>query len=113
VAPAGHVPTVSKLRLSHGRIVFTVSGPGSATLRLQRRVAGRCTTGASKRRGCTRYSTKVRIARTVAKAGRVAIAVPKRVHGHRLPRGHYRATVTPADAAGRTGTARTLGVVMR
>ena len=44
-APAstvGHVrvPTVSKLRLSHGRIVFTLSGPGSATLRLQRRVAG-------------------------------------------------------------------------
>jgi hypothetical protein len=112
------VPTVSKLKLSRGRIVFTISGAGSATLRLQRRVAGvprhgRCVPGAQKRRRCTRYSTRVRIVRTVAKAARVAIAVPKQVRGHRLPRGHYRAGVTPADPAGRTGSSRTLALVMR
>ena len=45
-------------------------------------------------------------------AGRITITVPKRVHGHRLPRGHYRATITPADPAGHTGTSRTLVVVM-
>ena len=48
----------------------------------------------------------------MAKAGRITIAVPKRVHGHRLPRGHYRAMVTPADPAGRAGNSRTLAVVM-
>ena len=111
------VPRVSKLKLSRGRIVFKISGPGSATLRLQRRVAGvsrhgGCVTGAHKRRGCTRYSTRVRIVRTVAKADRVAIALPKHVHGHRLPRGRYRAVVTPADPAGRTGRSRTLGLAM-
>ena len=100
------VPSVSKLRLSGGRIVFTMSGPGSATLRL-----GRCV--AHKHRRCARYSTRVRVARTVAKAGRVAIRVPKRLHGHRLARGHYRVVVTPADHAGRTGTSRTLALVMR
>jgi poly(hydroxyalkanoate) depolymerase family esterase len=112
------VPTVSKLKLSRGRIVFTISGAGSATLRLQRRVAGvprqgRCVPGAQKRRRCTRYSTRVRIVRTVAKATRVAIALPKQVRGHRLPGGHYRVGVTPADPAGRTGSSRTLALVMR
>jgi cell division septation protein DedD len=112
VTTVGHVPTVSKLTFSHGRIAFTLSGPGSATLRVQRRVAGRCVTGGHKH-SCTRYSTKVRIARTVTTAGRITISVPKRVHGHRLPRGHYRAMVTPADPTGRTGSSRTLAVVMR
>jgi hypothetical protein len=113
VTTAAHVPTVSRLTLSRGRIAFTLSGPGSATLRLQRRVAGRCTTAAGKRHDCTRYSTKATIARKVSKAGRITIAVPKRAHGHRLPRGHYRALVTPADPTGRTGSSRTLAVVMR
>jgi hypothetical protein len=49
----------------------------------------------------------------VAKAGRIAIALPKNVRGHRLPRGRYRAVVTPADRAGRTGSSRTLALVMR
>jgi poly(hydroxyalkanoate) depolymerase family esterase len=115
-APAGsvQVPTVSKLKRSRGRIVFTISGPGSATLRLQRPLAGhvrhhRCATGAHKGRRCTRYSTKLTIVRRVAKAGRVSIALPK----HRLARGRYRAKVTPADSAGHTGRSRTLALVMR
>ena len=111
----GHAqaPTVSKLKLSHGRIVFTLSGPGSATLRLQRPVAGRCTTAAHKHHACTRYSTKATVERTASKAGRITIAVPKRAHGRRLPHGRYRAIVTSADAAGRTGNSRTMAVVMR
>jgi hypothetical protein len=104
---------VSKLKLSHGRIAFTLSGAGSATLRLQRPVAGRCETAAHKHRACTRYSTKVTVARTVSKASHITIAVPKRAHGRRLAHGRYRALVTSADAAGRTGNSRTLAVVMR
>jgi poly(hydroxyalkanoate) depolymerase family esterase len=112
------VPTVSKLKLSRGRVVFTISGAGVATLRLQRGTAGavrhgRCMAGSGTGRRCTRYTTKVRIARAVAKAQRVSIAVPKRVGGHRLPNGRYRAMVTPADAAGHAGSSRTLAVVMR
>ena len=34
-----------KLKLLHGRITFTLSGPGSATLRLRQRVTGHCPTG--------------------------------------------------------------------
>jgi hypothetical protein len=107
------VPSVSRLSRSHGRIVFTLSAPGSVTLRLQQRVAVPCPKAGSKSRGCTRYSTAATISRRVAKAGRIAIAMPTRIHGHRLPRGRYHATVTPADPAGRTGTSRTLVVVMR
>jgi poly(hydroxyalkanoate) depolymerase family esterase len=112
------VPRVSKLKLSHGRIVFTISGPGSVTLRLQRRVLGqpkngRCVAGKHKRRTCTRYSTRAKIVRTVAKAGRIAIKQPKKVRGHRLPPGHYRAVVTPADPTGQTGRSRTVAFVMR
>jgi poly(hydroxyalkanoate) depolymerase family esterase len=112
------VPTISKLRLSHGKFVFTISGPGSVTLRLQRRVAGHmtkglCVAGKKKRRGCTKYSTRVKIVRTAAKAGRMAIAQPKKVHGHRLARGRYRAVVTPADTAGHTGKSRSLAFVRR
>ena len=116
--PAGSgVPTVSKLKLSRGRIVFRISGPGSVTLRLQRRVAvstknGRCSTG-KHRRGCTKYSTRVRIVRRVAHAGRIAIKRPRKVRGRRLPRGHYRAVVTPADPAGNRGRSRTLALVVR
>ena len=112
------MPTVSKPKLSHGRIVFTISGAGSATLRLQQRVAGHlnnghCVTGKQKRRGCTKYSTSAKIVRTAAKAGRIAITRPKKVHGHRVPRGRYRAVVTPADTAGHAGTSKTLAFVLR
>jgi poly(hydroxyalkanoate) depolymerase family esterase len=112
------VPTVSKLKRSRGRIVFTMSGAGSITLRLQQRVAGhlkngRCVTGKQARRGCTKYSTRAKIVRTVPNAGRISITLPKKVRGHRLPRGHYRAVVTPADPAGHPGTSRTLALAIR
>jgi poly(hydroxyalkanoate) depolymerase family esterase len=111
------VPTVSKPKLSHGRVVFTISGPGSVTLRLQQGLAGhlmkgRCAAGKTKRQGCTVYATKAKIARTAAKAGQIAITRPKKVHGHRLPSGRYRAVVTPADAAGHTGASRTVKFVL-
>jgi len=117
-AAAAGVPTVSKPKLSRGRIVFTMSGAGSITLRLQQRVAGhlkkgRCVTGKQTRRGCTKYSTRAKLVRTVPSAGRISITLPKKVRGHRLPRGHYRAVVTPADAAGHPGRSQTLAVVIR
>jgi poly(hydroxyalkanoate) depolymerase family esterase len=110
--------TVSRPRLSHGRIVFWISGPGSVTLRLQQRVAGHlkkglCVARHTKRHGCTKYSTRAKIVRTAAKAGRIAIRQPKKVHGHWLPRGRYRAVVTPADSAGHAGRSRTLRLVVR
>jgi hypothetical protein len=109
---------VSKPKLSHGQVVFTISGPGSATLRLQQGGAGhlkngRCVAGRRTRQGCTKYSTRAKIVRTAAKAGRIAIAQPKTIHGSRLPRGRWRAVVTPADAAGHAGKARTLEFVLR
>jgi poly(hydroxyalkanoate) depolymerase family esterase len=112
------VPTVSKPKLSQRQIVFTISGAGSVTLRLQQRVAGhlkngRCVTGKQKRHGCTKYSTRAKIVRTVANAGRVAITLPKKVRGHRLPLGRYRAVVTPADPAGRPGRSQTLALAIR
>jgi dienelactone hydrolase len=111
------MPKVSKPKLSRGRIVFTVSGAGSVTLRLQQRVAGhlshgRCVAGKGKRRRCTTYATRFTIVRMVAKAGRVAVALPKKVRGHRLPRGRYRVVVTPASA-GHTGKSRTVALSMR
>jgi poly(hydroxyalkanoate) depolymerase family esterase len=111
-------PTVSKPKLTHGQVVFTISGRGSVTLRFQRGVAGHltnglCVAGKNKRPGCTKYSTRAKIVRTAAKAGQIAIPQPKKVHGHRLPRGRYRAVVTPADAAGHTGRSQTLALVLR
>ena len=116
--PTPQMPTVSKPKLSHGKIVFTISGPGSATLLLQRGVTGHvtkglCVAGKQKRRGCTKYSTSAKIVRTAAKASRIAITRPKKVHGHRLPLGRYRAVVTPADTAGHAGTSKSLAFVLR
>jgi poly(hydroxyalkanoate) depolymerase family esterase len=112
------VPTVSKPKLSHGQIVFTISGAGSVTLRLQQHVAGhvkngRCVTGKHKRRGCTKYSTRAKIVRTMANAGRIAITLPKKGRGHRLPPGRYRAVVTPADPAGHPGRSQAVALAMR
>jgi poly(hydroxyalkanoate) depolymerase family esterase len=116
--PAAPTPAVSKPKRSHGRIVFTMSGAGSVTLRLERRVAGhvkngRCVTGSRKRHACTKYSTKAKIVRTVASPGPVAITLPKKVGGHRLAPGRYRAVVTPADAAGHSGKSQTLALTIR
>jgi poly(hydroxyalkanoate) depolymerase family esterase len=112
------VPTVSKLKLSHGKIVFTISGPGSVTLRLQHGVAGHlknglCVAGQRKRHACTKYSTRAKIVRTATKARRMAIAQPRKVHGARLAPGRYRVLLTPADPAGHTGKSRTLKLVVR
>ncbi|MCW3064310.1 MAG: hypothetical protein JWN32_1482, partial [Solirubrobacterales bacterium] len=117
--PKAGVPTVSKPKLSHGQIVFRISGRGSVTLLFQRGVAGHrkqglCVTGKKKRHGCRKYSTKAKVVRTAAKAGRIAIRQPtKTIHGHRLPHGRYRAVVTPADAAGHAGKSQTVALVLR
>jgi len=110
-------PKVSRLKLSRGRIVFRISGAGLVTLRLQRRVAGHlsrgdCVAGKGKGRRCMTYTTRAMIVRMAAKAGRISIALPKRVRGHRLARGSYRILVTPT-AAGRTGRSRRLALSMR
>jgi poly(hydroxyalkanoate) depolymerase family esterase len=97
--PGRRVPFISRPRLFRGRIVFLVSGPGAVTVRFQRRVAGHTK---------TRYSTRAKIVRKVAKAGLVAVNQPRRV-----PRGRYRVTVTPADTAGHKGTSRSLALVLR
>jgi hypothetical protein len=115
--PKPTIPSLSKLKLSHGKVTFTISAPGSVTLLLQRAVAGhkthgRCVAGKRRRHRCTAYKTVVRIVRRVA-AGAVSIKLPTKVHGHRLKRGRYRAVVTPADAAGHSGAARTLSLVLR
>ena len=122
-APAGaapararrRAPTVSRVRRSRGRILFTMSGPGSVTLRLRQRVAGhlkngRCVVGARRARRCTTYTTMAKIVRTVAKAGRIAIPLPRKVRGRPLPHGRYRAVVTPADPTGHPGRTRTLAL---
>ena len=69
--------------------------------------------GKRTRHACTAYSTRAKIVRVVAKAGRVVIAQPRTVHGRRLPAGRYRVVVTPADAAGHSGRSRSLALVMR
>jgi poly(hydroxyalkanoate) depolymerase family esterase len=105
-SPKSGLPTVPKLKFSNGQVVFTMSAPGSATLRLQRGVAANVKTGG-------KYSTKAKIVRRAAKARRIAIKLPKRVHGRPLPHGRYRAVVTPADPAGRTGKSRSVAFVLR
>jgi poly(hydroxyalkanoate) depolymerase family esterase len=116
--PKPGVPTVSKPKLSHGHVVFTISGRGSVTLLFQRGVAGHlrkglCVAGRKRPGACTKYSTRAKIVRTAAKAGRIAIPQPRKVRGHRLPRGRYRAVVTPADDAGHAGTSQTVALVLR
>ena len=116
--PKPGIPSLSKPKLSHGSVVFTISGPGTVTLLLQRGVAGHvkkghCVAGKAKKHKCTKYSTKAKIVRTATKAGQISITLPKKVHGHKLPHGHYRAVVTPADAAGHAGKAQTLALVLR
>jgi poly(hydroxyalkanoate) depolymerase family esterase len=111
-------PTVSKLKLSRGRFVFAISGRGSVTLLLQRRVSGhlkqgRCVAGERKHHRCAKYATAAKIVRTAAKAGQMAITQPTTRHGRRLPRGRYRAVVTPADDAGHAGTSQTMDLVLR
>jgi dienelactone hydrolase len=111
-------PAVSRPKFSRRRIVFAISGPGSVTLLLQHRITGHmargvCVAGNGKRRACTKYATRAKITRTAAKARRMAITLPRRVHGHRLLPGRYRAVVTPADAAGHAGTSQTVEFVLR
>jgi hypothetical protein len=60
-----------------------------------------------------KYSTRAKIVRTVANAGRIAITLPKKVRGHRLPPGRYRAVVTPADPAGHPGRSQALTLAIR
>ena len=59
---------------------------------------------AHKRRACTRYSTKVGSRAPWPTPVASPSPCPSSVHGHRLPRGRYRAMVTPADAAGASAT---------
>ncbi|MCW3065306.1 MAG: hypothetical protein JWN32_2478, partial [Solirubrobacterales bacterium] len=116
--PAPGVPALSKPRLSNGKVVFTLSSPGSVTLLLQRAVAGHrthghCVAGKKRTHKCTAYTTVAKIVRSGLAAGGVSITLPKKVHGHKLKRGKYHVVVTPASATGKAGTSRTLALVLR
>jgi hypothetical protein len=52
---------------------------------------------------CTIYTTVFRIRQAAANAGKLSIALPTKVHGHKLALGRYRVTITPSDAAGHSG----------
>jgi hypothetical protein len=95
-------------------IAFFVSAPGSLTVALVRAgtghlAHGHCVTPKLKhRRRCSLYSPVYTIHRTVIRAGRIAVFLPTRVHGHALPAGDYRLIVTPATVGGVHGSPRSL-----
>jgi poly(hydroxyalkanoate) depolymerase family esterase len=116
--PRRRAPTVSRVRFARGRILFAVSGPGSVTLRLRQRVAGRlkngrCVVGAGRGPRCSTYRTRAKIVRALTKASRIAIPLPRKVHGRPLPHGRYLAVVTPSSLTGQPGRTRTLALTIR
>jgi hypothetical protein len=97
-------------------LTFKLSGSGSvkAVLMLERAghlSHGRCVAGRSRRRrGCTSYLTVLTITRTGLRGGRVAIPVPTRIHGRRLPRGSYLLRVSSFGPGGQRGGSVTLAL---
>jgi hypothetical protein len=56
--------------------------------------------------------TEATIRKTAGKAGRLSVVLPTKIHGHRLPLGSYRVTITPADNAGHRGRTVTYSLVL-
>jgi hypothetical protein len=120
--PAPGAPSLGKPRLTHqgGRAAVTISlsGPGSVRVSLQRvlrghRKHGRCVAGRRKHtRRCSIYRTVLRLSGVAAKAGTLSIALPTRLHGHRLRAGNYRLVLTPYSPTGRRGRSRTLTLTL-
>jgi poly(hydroxyalkanoate) depolymerase family esterase len=98
--PTSWFPTLPKF--VGGQIVFTTARRGSVTVRLEQRVAPHA-----------KYTTRAKLVGKVAKGRRVAITLPKTVHGKRLSPGRYRAVLTVAGTSGHAGTPHTLALVLR
>lgn len=77
------------------------------SLRKGRRQGGRCRAGARKGSRCTIARTV--LTKTVAvSAGGATVKVALKTRGRKLKAGRYRARLTPVDAAGNRGTAKTI-----
>jgi hypothetical protein len=78
---------------SRARVQLTLSTPARLRIRLQRRDG--------------RALVRVRTITANARAGKVSIRLPRRVHGHALVAGRYRVSVIAVDATGnRSATVR-------
>jgi hypothetical protein len=115
---AGGAPTLTGPKLSHlggkSSLTFTLSGPGSVTVVLERAVAGhrahgRCVRGKRKhKKACTTYKT-VRTLHQTSSGGAVSVPLPS----HGLPAGRYRVIVTPIGQNGQAGTSQTLRLAVK
>ncbi len=118
LAPSPHLGAV-KLAANGRSLTFTLSGPGSVTLVLQRvtkghRHGGACLKGAAHKKAnrCTLFAFVTSAVRGGLPAGGGRIALPTRVHGHLLPPGTYRIVLTPRGAGTGVGSASTLTLVL-
>ena len=104
-------PAVSGLRVSGGKIFYTLSEGATVSFKLEkalsgRKVAGKCVRQTRRNRHrprCTRFTT---LAAGLAGPGAVGanqLALPK-IRGRKLGAGRYRLTMTVTDAAGNSAT---------
>jgi hypothetical protein len=104
-------PAVSGLRVSGGKIFYTLSEGATVSFKLEkalsgRKVAGKCVRQTRRNRHrprCTRFTT---LAAGLAGPGAVGanqLAIPK-FRGRKLGAGSYRLTMTVTDAAGNSAT---------
>ena len=104
-------PVVSGLRVSGGKIFYTLSEGATVSFKLEkalsgRKVAGKCVRQTRRNRHrprCTRFTT---LAAGLAGPGAVGanqLALPK-IRGRKLGAGRYRLTMTVTDAAGNSAT---------
>src|SRR4051794_4440557 len=115
-SPDTTAPVLSGLGVVTGaalKVRSTLSEAGKLTVVIERARAGRkkgktCLAGRRHGKTCTTYS-KLASYTVAAPAGAATIALPKR----KLAKGRYRLLVTPIDAAGNRGAARTLSFKMR
>jgi hypothetical protein len=104
-------PAVSGLRVSGGKLSYTLSEAatvrfGLAKASTGRRVGRKCvrrTRRNSKRRHCTRFTTVGRAFAGPGAAGPNSLTLPK-IRGRKLGAGRYRLTMTVTDAAGNSAT---------
>ena len=115
VAPVISGVTLAKAKVKRGgtlTISLRPSEAGSVRVQIQRLTKGRkvgkaCKTGRKKGKRCT--IAKTVLTKTLpASAGSAKLAVALKAGGKALPTGSYRAVVTPVDAAGNRGAARTV-----
>ncbi len=110
LAPVFQGLSLASSKSKHGgslSLKYAVSEGGTLSIKFQRLVAGRkvgktCKAGAHKGKKCTALKAAGSATVSAAKAGTAAVSVKK------LAAGSYRALVTPVDAAGNRGAARTL-----